>query len=53
MGYISMAKAKQTVSQTKTRVKKDGTANNGDWIQCNLCHGVGAVPKGYNRKKKA
>lgn len=46
-------KAKQTItnSTTKTRVKKDGT-NLGDMVQCNVCRGVGAVPRGYNRKKK-
>lgn len=51
MGCISMAKAKQTVSTTKTRVKKDGS-DNGMFLQCNMCHGLGVVQKGYNKKKK-
>ena len=42
-------RAKQTVTTTKTRVKKDGSAN-GDYQQCRICHGTGVqkVP----RKKK-
>lgn len=40
MGYTSMAKAKQTVSITKTRVKKDGSSN-GTFEQCRMCHGTG------------
>lgn len=42
-------KAKQTVTTTKTRVKKDGSAS-GDYQQCRICHGTGVqkVP----RKKK-
>lgn len=43
------AKVTQTVSRTKTRVKKDGSAS-GDYAQCRICHGTGIqrVP----RKKK-
>jgi len=44
-----MARARQTVSQTKTRVKKNGTAS-GEYQQCRICGGSGIqrVP----RKKK-
>lgn len=44
-----MARAKQTVSQTKTRVKKNGSGD-GEYQQCRICHGTGIqrVP----RKKK-
>lgn len=42
---------KQTVKKTRVRVKKDGSANKGGYMQCNICHGTGIVKK-PNRKKK-
>lgn len=34
-------KAKQTVTTTKTRVKKDGSANSSGFETCRLCGGSG------------
>lgn len=47
-----MARARQTVAVTKTRVKKDGSQNSEGYVQCNICHGAGVLKKGYNKKKK-
>ena len=41
--------AKATYRKTKTRVKKDGTANSGGYSVCRNCGGDGIVKK---RKKK-
>ena len=41
-------KVHQTVT-TKSRRRK--TSNNGNYIQCNMCHGTGRV-KNNNKKKK-
>ena len=30
---------------TKTRVKKNGSANKGGYIQCNICRGTGIIKK--------
>ena len=42
-----MAKVKQTVKTTKTRVKTKGKG--ADYIQCNVCKGSGVIK---NKKKK-
>jgi hypothetical protein len=44
-----MAKVKQTVTKTKTRVKTGGKG--ADYIQCNMCHGTGRVKNGHKSKK--
>lgn len=43
-----MAKVKQTVKTTKTRVKTKGKG--ADYIQCNMCHGTGVVRNGHKKK---
>lgn len=45
-----MAKVKQTVKTTKTRVKTKGKG--ADYIQCNMCHGTGVVRNGHKKKAK-
>lgn len=34
-----------TVSTTRTRVNKNGSANSSGYKQCNMCHGTGVVRK--------
>lgn len=51
--------AKQQVTQTKsttqtrTRVKKDGSTNGAGYRQCNICHGTGVVQAPQRKKKSA
>ena len=35
----------------KTRVKRDGSANSGGYMQCNICRGTGIVKKPKRKKK--
>lgn len=34
-----------STSNTRTRVNKNGSANNAGYKQCNICHGSGVVRK--------
>lgn len=43
-----MAKVKQTVKTTRTRVKTKGKG--ADYIRCNMCHGTGIVKNGHKKK---
>lgn len=45
------SRQKVTTTQTKTRVKKDGSTNKSGYRQCSICHGTGVVPKSYKKKK--
>lgn len=45
-----MAKVKQTVKTTKTRVKTKGKG--ADYIQCNVCHGTGRIKNWHKTKAK-
>lgn len=42
-----MGRAKQTVKVKTRRKKSDST-----WLECNMCKGLGKVPRGYNKRKK-
>ena len=35
--------AKASYSKTKTRVKKNGSANKAGYRQCNMCRGTGVI----------
>lgn len=37
-----------TTKKTKRRVKKGSP----DYLQCNVCHGLGYIPNWHKRKKK-
>lgn len=47
-----MGQKVKVTNTTTTRVKKNGSPNDSDYMQCNICHGSGVVKKGYNRKKR-
>lgn len=36
---------------TKTRVRRNGAANSGGYMQCNICKGTGIVKKPTRKKK--
>lgn len=46
-----MARSRQTITKTRTRVKKNGSANKGGYMVCNVCGGRG-IQKVPKRKKK-
>lgn len=41
----------QRTRTTKTRVKRNGTANKAGYMQCNMCRGTGIVKKPTRKKK--
>ena len=51
---ISIMGQKVTITNTRTRVRKNGSANGGGYRQCNMCRGSGVVyiSKHGSRKKK-
>lgn len=43
----------KSITQTRTRVKKDGSTNSAGYRQCNICHGTGVVQAPSQKKKSA
>ena len=46
------SRAKQTITNTTTKVRVKKNQDKGDFYTCPICSGKGQVPKGYNKKKK-
>lgn len=44
--------AKAKIHQTtKTKSRRRKTGGSSDYIQCNMCHGIGRVKNGHKKKK--
>lgn len=46
-----MGRAKQTVTKTKSRVKKNGKSSKSSYEPCRICHGTGLQPTPKRKNK--